>query len=189
MKNKYLALLIIVLTYICIGTSFAGPLTDKIARQTQIITLLEEKYKGMTDAFTNISNELDNANNTNLIQLGEIQSLKFTLETTTAEVTKLQGIVDTQAATIIEKDGVILAQKGTIEKKDITIGHHKSFARQIALVCAILTALALGFGLAQFIGRLPQPYSTYGLPILIGVALAGGYIVYTTITVYASKIA
>lgn len=72
-------------------------------------------------------------------------------------------------------------------KLEKTIEHHISFARQIAILAGTLAALAAFFGVLKLTGNLKNPVYVFGIPSLT--ALTTGYAVYTTITIYASKIA
>ena len=161
--------LLILLAFI--STAFAVPNSE----QVKIGEAIKAENK-------EVRTQLEIAKIQNNISISESAAIKLD-----ADITKTQlntALVENKI--VQDKHDKVVTENTSLK---VTIEHFKTFARQIALALAIVSVIAIGLTLAQFTGMLPPPYSTYAIPILIGLSLAGGYIVYTTITIYASKIA
>jgi hypothetical protein len=155
----------------------------------QIIEAIKQDVLDTKAAFTGIQEEKDKLQVNLDLTTSELKAQKTAIVEVTEKSNKLQAEFDKSLKDITILKNTIAEKDATIEKKDITISHHKTFARQCGLVAAVIIGLLLlviGF---QFGGLLPPPYSSYLIPIVLAGASIGGYMVYTIITVYASKIA
>jgi hypothetical protein len=164
-------------------------LKRELVTADQIIEAIKQDVLETKAAFTGIQEEKDKLQVNLDLTTSELKAQKTAIGEVTEKSNKLQADFDKSLKDITILKNTIAEKDATIETKDITISHHKTFARQIAFGAAFVIFLGLIIIGLQFGKLLPPPYSSYLIPIVLGLSFAGGYLVYTIITVYASKIA